>query len=258
MKYLPFFFAASIAFAQSPQPTFDVASIKLQPFTGQGSVGVFQVRGNTLTVEHVDLYSLIEYAYGLRMDDLQLSGGPSWARHGMLNDSTLFQVIAKASGDTPPPQDQFPLMMQTLLADRFQLKIHHTPKDLPVLNLVVAKNGPKLKESAPDAKFSFNVSGDRTMKIVAVHSHLLNLMDQLSGATRRPVFDKTGLAGFYDFDMEWHYESMSAPGPDASSPDTNGPSVFTAVQERLGLKLEPATAPFDTLVIDHAEKPSEN
>lgn len=148
-----------IAFAQAT-PRFEVASVKPEPWTGQGGIFIM-VRGNTLTAEHIDLCGLVEFAYGLR--NIQLSGGPAWARHGVLDASVLYQVIAKAAGDPPPPTDQFRLMLQGLLADRFKLKVHHINKDLPVYNLVVAKSGLKLKESAADAKFSMGTRS-RTAK----------------------------------------------------------------------------------------------
>ena len=241
------------AFGQAGGPAFDVASVKLQPWTGQqGCAGCIQVRGNTLTAEHVDLYSLIWYAYGLRTDG-QLSGGPAWALgSGMLDERTLYQVIAK-TGDPNPPRDQFPLMMQTLLAERFQLKIHHVQKVLPVFHLVVVKGGTKLKENTSDDKMSMAMSGAKVLRIVAKHAPLTNLVGQLSVAANRPVIDKTGLTGFYDFELRW------TPGAlDASATDAPGDSIFTALQDQLGLKLEATTAPFDTVVIDHAEKPSEN
>src|ERR1035437_5928063 len=116
--------------AQSPGallPAFELASIKLQPWTNEGGVDVY-VCGNTLYGEHVDLYRLVDFAYGLRPDNLQLSGGPAWARHGVLSnvsggDSVLYQVIAKAPDGPVPSLETFRLMLQALPADRFQLKI---------------------------------------------------------------------------------------------------------------------------------------
>ncbi|HEY1757755.1 MAG TPA: TIGR03435 family protein [Bryobacteraceae bacterium] len=240
-----------IAFAQAT-PQFEVASVKPQVFTGQpgSTVGVF-VRGNTLSAEHADLYALVSFAYDLR-DRVQLSGGPAWAAtHGLLSDSELFQVTAKAAGDMPPPMDQFRLMLQGLLADRFKLKVHHVSKDLPVYNLVIGKNASKLKESAADTKFSMMVRsiGAHGIRIMAQHAPMTNLLNQLPLYAKRPVFDKTGLTGFYDFELEWADDSLE---------DAGGPSLFTALQDQLGLKLEPGTAPFDTVVIDHAEKPDAN
>ena len=256
---------AVAAAAQAQKPAFEVGSIKLQPWTNEGRVGVF-IRGNTLTGEHVDLYRLVEFAYGLRTDGAQLSGGPGWARMGVLSDvsggeSVLYQVIAKAPVGPPPSLEQFRLMLQALLADRFQLRIHHANKELPVFNLVVAKNGPQLKENVTDAKVSMAMRDGRLFRIRAVHAPLRNLVDELSNpnhGTGRMVFDKTGLTGFYDFEIEWASNDLASARPDGLLSDAVGQSVFAALQERLGLRLEPATAPFDTVVIDHAEKPSEN
>jgi uncharacterized protein (TIGR03435 family) len=242
--------------AQSaPGQQFEVASIKPQRWTGQGSVGIF-VRGNTLDAEHVSLFSLVTFAYNLR--DVQLSGGPAWAKSGVLAYSELYQVIAKTSGATPPPMEVFRQMLQTLLADRFKLQIHHVQKDLPVYNLVVNKGGPKLNESSADAKFNFVASGLGRfgVRIVATHMTMQQLIDhQLGGYTDRPIFDKTGLTAAYDFTLEFTVENVS-PGLEAGPNDS--PALVTAVQEQLGLKLEPGRVRFDTILIDRAEKPSEN
>jgi uncharacterized protein (TIGR03435 family) len=242
-----------IAFAQ-PRPAFEVASVKPQPWTGQGGVFV-KVAGNTLIAEHSDVYDLVKFAYNLR-DEIQLSGGPAWARHGRLDLSDLYQVIAKAAGDTPPSMDQFRRMLQTLLADRFKLQVHHVDKDLPIYNLVVGKNGPRLKESAADTKFSSVQSPLpenplHGIQMTVTHESMRQFVDQIGlyGAGR-PLFDKTGLTGAYDFEIEFV--------PSIAPPDAVGPSLFEAVQERLGLKLEPGVAAFDTVVIDHVEKPDEN
>jgi len=236
-------------------PVFEVASIKPQQWTGQGSVGIF-VRGNTLDAEHVSLFSLVEFAYNLR--DVQLSGGPSWVKSGVLSSSELYQVMAKVSGNPTPSMDVFRQMLQTLLADRFKLQVHHVKKELPIYNLVVNKGGPKLKESPEDAKFNFVSSGLGRLgvRIVATHMTVQQLIDhQLSGYTDRPIFDKTGLTAPYDFTLEFAVENVP-PAQEADSKD--GPALVTAVKEQLGLKLEPDTAQFDTVVIDHADRPSEN
>lgn len=251
--------ACAAASGQNPQPAarpeFEVASIKRQQSTGQGRFGVF-VRGNTLNAEHVSLYDLVIFAYNLR--EVQLSGGPSWARSGVLAYSELYQVIAKASGDPPPAMDLIRQMLQTLLADRFRLQVHHLRKQLPTYNLVLNKGGPKLKESPANAKFNFATSsiGRLGVRIVATHMTMQELIDhQLGAYTDRPVFDKTGLAAPYDFTLEFAVENPP-PGQEAGFND--GPALVTAVQDQLGLKLEPGTAPFDTVVIDHAERPSED
>jgi uncharacterized protein (TIGR03435 family) len=198
----------------------------------------------------------VEFAYHLR--DVQLSGGPAWVRSGALISSQLYQVVAKAAEGPPPLMDVFRQMLQTLLADRFKLQVHHVQKDLPIYNLVVNKGDPKLKESPADAKFNFISSGLGRfgVRIVATHMTVQQLIDhQLSGYTDRPIFDKTGLAAPYNFTLEFAVENV----PSGQEADPNdGPALVTAVKEQLGLKLEPGWAPFDTVVIDHAERPSEN
>lgn len=250
-------YLAPLICAQTP-PAFEVASVKPEPWEGNGRVGVF-VQGDTLTAEHTCLYGLVEFAYNLR--DEHLSGGPSWAKCGLLATSELYQVIAKASGDPPPPMDQFRLMLQTLLADRFQLKIHHVQKILPTYNLVVAPHGPKLKTSPDDAKFNMHqdarINHGRAIRITTTHVSMTRLVENVEHFAGRPLFDHTGLNGFYDFEIEFDTESPTA-ASDASSPEAIGQTFATAIEKHLGLKLEPATAPFDTVVIDHAGKPSEN
>jgi uncharacterized protein (TIGR03435 family) len=230
-------------------PVFEVASIKQEPWTGSGGVYVV-VRGNTLNAEHSCLKDLVSFAW--RLEDFQLSGGPAWAEHGRLDQSDLYQVIAKAPGDTAPPEGQFRLMLQALLADRFHLQVHHVQKEVPVYWLVVAQGGPKLVESAPDAKFSMAIDsgrGSEPTRMRATHVSIDKLLWQLGHYAGRPVLDRTGLTGFYDFDVEWSPNSLTA--------DAEGPSVFAALQ-KFGLKLEGGKASFDTVVIDRAEKPSEN
>jgi len=246
-------------------PSFDLASIQPQPWTNEGQVAVF-VRGNTLYGEHVDLYRLVEFAYGLRTDDSQLSGGPSWAHSGILSDvsgadSVLYRVIAKAPEGAAPSIEQFRLMLQALLADRFHLRVHRVARDLPVFYLVVAKGGPKLTENRSAAEPEQAMRDGELFQIHAVHVPVKDLVEELSDPNHgagRPVFDKTGLAGFYDFDIAWAPNDLSVAGADGAAPNPDGPSVFTALERQLGLKLEPGTAPFDTVVIDHAERPSRN
>jgi bla regulator protein blaR1 len=239
---------ATAALAQS----FEVASVKPQPWTGKGSVGIV-VRGNSFDAEHVSLFSLVTFAYNLR--DVQLSGGPSWVKSGVLSSSELFQVTAKAPEGPPPAMDVIRQMLRTLLADRFKLQIRHVEKELPTYDLVVKKGGPKLKESPADAKFNFVTTsvGRFGVRIVATHMTVQQLIDhQLGGYTDQPIFDKTGLTAPYDFTLEFTVQDLSAD----NSPGL--PALVTAVQEQLGLKLEPGRERFDTLVIEHAERPSEN
>jgi len=189
--------------AQTPPPlAFDVASVKPQKWTGNGSVGVL-VRGNTLDAEHADLNSLVEFAYDLK--DFQLSGGPAWGIHGVLDSSELFQVLAKPASGQTPSVDEFRLMLQTLLADRFHLQVHHVNRQIPVYNLVVNKGGPKLKESAGgNTAINVRSAGPGGIHIDAINVTIPHALEsQLGLYAGRPVFEKTGLTCYYDFTIEW-------------------------------------------------------
>jgi uncharacterized protein (TIGR03435 family) len=220
--------------------SFEVASVKPEPWTGQGGVGV-TTHGNTLTAEHSDLYGLVTFAYNLK--DFQLSGGPAWAKHGILDQSELFQVVAKAGGNVAPSEEEFRAMLQALLAERFQLKVRHVVKEFPVYRLVVGKNGAKVRESSADTKFLMTIksgSGDKPTQMVVRHAALSRLVSQIEMQARRPVVDETGLAGLYDFELDWEGDGLA---------DAVG---------QLGLRLVAGTAPLDSVVIESAERPSGN
>jgi uncharacterized protein (TIGR03435 family) len=159
-------------------------------------------------------------------------------------DSAGYDIKAKAEGNAG--DDLWP-MVQTLLADRFQLKFHRETRELPIYALVVAKNGAKLHAVSAAGlgvgmgKGRFNGRG----------ADMPTLASVLSNELGRLVFDRTGLSGFYDFTLTFEPD-------DTRAADTAGPSLFTALQEQLGLRLEPQKGPVETLVIDHAEKPSAN
>lgn len=238
-----------LAFTIAPafaQPAFEVASLKPDPFKGQGGIGI-RVAGNRLMVDHQSLTAMVVFAYGL--EDFQVSGGPAWSKAGPM-DADAYQLIAQSPAGTTPAQEQFEQMLQALLAERFKLKLHHETKDLPAYELVIGKNGHKLKDAADLSQHTVWNSGAVSKyhgKSVSMHDLAFVLRTQ----TGRPVIDKTGLAGKYDFELQW---ASGNPPP----PDLDAPSIFTAVQEQIGLRLDPVKAPFDTIVIDSAEKPSPN
>lgn len=225
---------------------FEVASIRLHQPPVQ-RVGA-SVSGPRFTAEAMSLDNLITYAYDLR--DYQVAGSPLWARASA--DADRYDIAAKVEGDGELSRDQSKKMLQALLAERFQLKFHRETKELPVYELVVAKNGPKLKESAPDAQIMLRMGGTNGIEITATKTSIAMLVNQISNhnGVDRPVLDKTGLNGGYDFKLTWTLDRA------ALGIDTEAVSI--ALQEQLGLKLEPAKAPIEILVIDHAEKPSEN
>jgi len=230
--------------AAQPAASFDVASIKLHPEPITMSIDPM-VRGRTVSGTASTLLDLVTNAYGVKYD--QVSGGPGW------NKSDHYDVSAKSEGEGTLTKEQAQQMMQALLADRFQLKIHRETKEVPIYALVVGKNGPKLKPSTAGAPGNnFVRAGATGLHMEATQGTMERLATQLSGTAGRPVIDKTGLTGYYAYTLDWLPPNQAA----ASTSDI--PDVFTAVQEQLGLKLEPTTGPREMLIIDRAEKPSGN
>jgi uncharacterized protein (TIGR03435 family) len=245
---------APAAFAQgdSVNPkalTFEAATIKPTKATNSG--WNLNSIPDGYTAKNVSLLKLVGEAYGI-FDPKLLSGGPSWM------DSDKFDLEAKFDLSQIPDAKSLTYrqradMLQTLLADRFNLKVHHETKQFPVFNLVISKGGPKFQQTKPEKVDSYGVG-------ITCHHHagaaegcsMANLADTLSYPSGRTVIDKTGLKGLYDY-------TLSGPSAyQAASPDSSTPSIFTTLEEQLGLKLEPSTAPLDVLVIDSAEKPTQN
>jgi uncharacterized protein (TIGR03435 family) len=210
---------------------------------------------------NVTLMNVMTRAYSVKEHQIT---GPDWLR------TERYDIVATV----PPgsPKDQIPLMLQTLLADRFKLTLHRESKVLPVYALVVGKSGPKLKEAEAVGGMRMSM-GPKGLQLSGKVS-LTMLVDALSRFTDRPVIDMTELKGTYDIDLSFKPEGgpggpgffgPGGPGPGGdgerkSPPDSmDTPSIFTAVQETLGLKLEGRKSPVDILIIDHAEKvPTEN
>jgi uncharacterized protein (TIGR03435 family) len=239
---------------------FEAASIKPSaPMEmGRVNVGVQMLPGGRISMSGVTAKILIQQAYGVR--DFQIVGGPAWL------GSERYDITAKPEGAATP--EQVKVMVQGLLVDRFKLQFHRETKELPTYALLVAKGGPKFHESEAVPEGSDKPKGARMMMErgrfslqSAPVSALANQLGQLLG---RSVIDKTELAGNYDFKLEWTPDEgerrmIRAPGGDAPAPaETAGPSIFTAVQDQLGLKLESTKGPVEILVIERAEKASEN
>jgi uncharacterized protein (TIGR03435 family) len=152
--------------------------------------------------------------------------------------------------------DQWKERVRALLADRFGLVVHTETKEEPIYVLTVAKTGSKLKAVTPTPGANQGVRGDRgrSQGMAAPVSMLANTLSNIVG---RPVVDKTGLTEKYDYVLEWTPDVAAAESAD-SVPANSGPTIFTAVQEQLGLKLESSKGPVDTIVIDHVDRPSAN
>jgi uncharacterized protein (TIGR03435 family) len=271
VKLIVFLLPASVAAQPAPpvRPEFEAATIK--PSQDTGKSGVRGTMGR-LTLENVPLRVLIGTAYKTRPS--LIIGGPSWT------DSAKFDVQGKA-GDAAGT-DAMLSMLQSLLEQRFQLRIRREIREGPLYELKIAKGGPRLKpancvpfdpnhlprQAAPgEAQIDYcgrmSRAGDDSRRILEGHGVEMiptigllepSLTGFLSDLLDRTVIDKTGLSGAFDFRLEWAPERSAATQVD----DTAGPSVFTAVQDQLGLKLEAARGPIEFLVIDHAERPSGN
>ena len=206
----------------------------------------------------ISLRQLVREAYGV-FDPNLLIGGAAWM------DSDKFDIDAKFDPSAIPNAKDLTYrqradMLRAVLADRFQLKVHSEKKTFPIYDLVVATGGAKLQEAPAEHLHSGPWGGPSCLHtkgragIMAVEGCGAGaLADSLSYDAGRKVIDKTGLTGRYDFELHWTPDNTPA-----DSPLAGGPSIFTAVQEQLGLKLEPSTAPLHILVIDSAQKPTPN
>jgi uncharacterized protein (TIGR03435 family) len=229
---------------------FEVASVK--PHEGPGRIGI-KTSGLRLNAEAEGVWSLIMYAYNLKSYQISLTG-PQRAALGDM----FYDVAAKADGDTPPTADEFQRMMQSLLADRFQLKVHREQREMPVYELVVGNKGSKLNKSAQDATSSSRIRGDgrnweATLSRASIDD-LVHLLDG-NGHLDRPVLDKSGLTGTYDIKLIY---TPDIPPNRRGEPDPNDISIFSAVQDQLGLRLQPQRATMGVLIVGHVEKPTGN
>ncbi len=243
---------AQVASPSAAGPVFEVASIR--PHQGPLRVIMgFTASGPRLTLEGYNLRALVMEAYNLRTYRISFAG----SNVGPDEDQNInYDIAAIAEGSDAPTRDQFRQMLQALLADRFGLKFHRETREMPVYALVVAKGGPKFKQSAPDAVSHglFGVHG-RNQTMTVSKATMDSLADDIANGfgPRLPVIDKTGLAGAYDFKFEAtpEYRINNNPQPEDIS-------LFDAVQEQLGLKLESTRAQVEILVVDHIDRPTEN
>ena len=233
--------------------------MKLTDPRSSGPIGVFTGPGGRLTIRQYSLKMLICKAYTVRESDV--SGGQRWM------ESTTFDIDAKASAafDTAgmsssnpkaPPSSGMLTMLQSLLADRFGLKVHWEEQQRPVFALVEAKGGAKLRVAQdpggdPWWEFSAGVVGARNRSIPW-------LTEQLARITHHSVLDQTGLRGTYDFVLSWDEDEIEETMPRGDGNGSSRSSLFTALQEQLGLRLAAQKGPVRVLVIDEAAKPSAN
>jgi uncharacterized protein (TIGR03435 family) len=239
-------FATQLMHAQTSAPAFAAATIKPTGPSSDGHTHINYPPGDRFSATNITVLALMQWAYS--MPERQILEGPAWL------GSTRFDIQAMAdNGDamkrltSGEDRELKYRMVQALLADRFQLKLHHETRALATYDLVVAKGGSKLQLTHSNGKSIgvgrsyFNGQGLATTMIA----------EELSSITGRVVIDKTNLTGRYDLKLQW------TPDNDAVT-DNSAPSLFTAIQEQLGLKLESAKEPVPVLVIEHIEPPGAN
>ena len=238
------------------QPAFEVASIKPNA-SGDRWESVSPVTGGRFTAKNVTVAWLLKTAY--RLEPFQISGVPAWG------NTERYDVLATAA-DSNATVDQVRLMLQKLLADRFQMTLHRENRDQPIYALVVARNGPKLKKAKSDTCTQASTPTDpcggfRIFKRSQMWGNTVTVTqfaDELKYMMQRMVVDKTGIKGLYDIRIEWTPEHFGPePGTEVSPDEANG-TLFTAIQEQIGLKLQSEKAPVETLVVDRVSRPTEN
>jgi uncharacterized protein (TIGR03435 family) len=264
--------------AAAPQLSFDVVSIRRNTSGSRQMTRQSAADTDDITMTNVPLGAVVFYAYYINNENL-VTGIPDWAW------SERYDVVAKVA-----PSDlaayraltnrQRAAMLQKVLADRCKLQVHRETKDMPVYALVVAKGGPRLKEALSGelhpntaksnpggfvhgATIFATGPGQLTGEAASMADLALALSNSERESLGRIVVDKTGLTGKYDFTLQIAPDQTGAKpdgadGQQDAAPGTSGPSIFTALQEQLGLRLQSTTSPTEYLVIDHIERPSEN
>jgi uncharacterized protein (TIGR03435 family) len=230
--------------AKDANPDWDVVTIK--PGDPNGGQRI-RFRGRHVVLQSHTVEDILLIGYGVQKS--QLAGEPDWAK------TEHWDVDGIPNVEGQPSLRQLQTMMQKILLERFGLKLHHEQREMPVFALTVSKGGPKMNPDTSDPngwmdQDNSNANGRDVESLKNASMPDLALILQFR--VDRPVIDQTGLKGRYDFKLQWSTDDAQTPRPDAP------PGLFTAIQEQLGLKLDPVKSPADVLVIDHIEKPSPN
>ena len=254
-------FAQKPAFAQQPDPrAFEVTSVKLNTGESQRSTWGFPPHSAGFTATNVNLKTLIRLAYKIK--DSQIQGGAGWI------DSERYDVAGKPP-EGEPGLEPSRVMLRTLLHDRFKLTIHREMKPIPVYELMAAGNGLKLPQpQRTNCVDPFTASPGNQPPcrgflqgpgfLTSAETSTAELADVLGNILDRPVVDKTEHPGTFYMRLEFAPDTIASPSTDGPDSDTSRPSLFTALQDNLGLKLESRKDPAEVIVIDHAEKPDAN
>lgn len=245
--------------AAEPKPVFEAASIKMVNLTGGGGHShenddPGMLRGS------MTLKSYIMSAYGVKA--FQVAGGPSWI------DDTTYEIVARLENPPAPMEkltgrersaaqgNRLHLALQQLLLERFQLKFRHETKMMPAYALTVSKSGLKIKPAAEASNCGTSSNGNGvSTKLTATCIDMAAFASFLARQLRLPVLDQTSVPGAYSFQLEWTADDLKVAD---SSNQPALPSLFTILDQQLGLKLESKKAPMDILVVESAERPSEN
>jgi uncharacterized protein (TIGR03435 family) len=231
--------------AADAHPVFEVAAIKRSDPNDRNDG--FHLDGRHLNIENQTVERMIVFAFGV--NKRQIAGAPDWV------SSERFDVDGVPDVEGQPNVKQAQGMVEKLLTDRFGLKVHREQRELPVYVVTVAKGGSKLKKSEGDPnglpdQTGHNREGTRGMKFT--NNTMSDFAMGMQFFLDRPVVDKTGLAGRWDFELNWTYDDSRL--NEANAP----PGLFTAVQEQLGLKIDAVKTLADVLVVDAVEKPTDN
>lgn len=227
--------------SSTPTPGFEVASVRPH-VGGDDHQETNLLPGGRYVGTNATVRKLIRLAFGV--EDEQIVGAPGWI------DKERYDIDAKTGSNARLEPPEFQRDLLALLADRFQFRFHRETRERTVYWLVVSKSGAKLKEAAATAEASMSTNANGTKKVLeATAISMKDLAGMLSRQTHKEVEDHTGLAGKFDVRLEWD---------DSTEPDAQTPSIFTAVQEQLGLKLNPAKGEVGVIVVDAVERPSAN
>ncbi len=265
--------AQSQTTAASPAPVFEFEVATIKPNKSNSGSMRAHSTPDGYAITNASVQALIQLAFGIQ--DYQLLAAPEWlsSEHYDIEakmDPAVADAFQKLSPDERKPKRL--LMLQALLIDRLKLTIHHETKELPVYSLVIAKNGPKLQETkrnpaAPDVPVGrggasvTTDTGNGPITLTVLHCPSADLASVFVPYVGRTVVDKTGLTSVYDFTLQFISDDNKAvptPGAGPAAPNPTAPSIFNAVEEQLGLKLESGKGPVEVIVIDHVERPSGN
>jgi uncharacterized protein (TIGR03435 family) len=226
-------------------PGWEVVTVK--PGDPYAKSDHIDLHGRHLTLENETVEIMMLLGYNVQKN--QIAGAPGWAK------TERWTVDGLADTDGEPNVSQLQAMVRKVLTERFGLKVHHEQREMPVFALTVAKGGARMQVNTSDPNGLPNQHGSHGSGWVMyqyTNTSMPELTLMLLSSVDRPIVNKTGLKGRYDFQLKWLTDDSHGSDPDAP------PGLFTAVQEQLGLKLEPVKAPADVLVVDAVEKPGEN